>query len=458
MRDIWVAAMVVLSQALWTACGSSTPPEVEFDPRMVIEADRLQPPAGYRLLRGIIHTHSPYSHDACDNQPLVDGKLNQQCLEQCRQGMCATLQDFIFLTDHDDMFADYEFPGVLLYSPADGDELIERGGLPVANRILCPDGHRVLVMAGTESAMMPIGLEHHVGDTPEARHQAYDEISDTAIEAFHEAGALVFLQHTEGWDVQQVLDLPIDGVEIYNLHQNTMDNMAAVLQLWADFKQDPESLPNPELVLLAFFMENEPDLMRLSVAAQRKHLVAAMATDAHQNVFSDPAPDGERLDSFRRMMHWFSNYLLVPQDDWDDKTVKAAVASGMMFGGFDYLGYPVGFDFRAEGSSVWRMGQVVPGGEEVRLVLDVPRVLGVPDDMQPPMSGAILKASGEGWEEVASGEERVLLESASSGVYRAVVTMTPLHLRPWLGPKADNYLREVVWIYSNPIWIGPPGG
>src|SRR5437762_9463307 len=35
-------------------------------------------------LRGLIHTHSVYSHDACDNHPVVNGVRDPVCFEDLR--------------------------------------------------------------------------------------------------------------------------------------------------------------------------------------------------------------------------------------------------------------------------------------------------------------------------------------------------------------------------------------
>ena len=161
------------------------------DPWTVVASSELPSPRSWVTVRGIVHAHSPYSHDACDGEPFIEGVRNEQCFEECRFGMCDTRQDFVFMTDHDDLFAQYEYPEVLLYK--DGDTLIERGGKPVANRINCGDGHEVILAAGTETAMMPIGIEYHLGDTLEEREDAYGEVSESAVVALQAAGALVFL-------------------------------------------------------------------------------------------------------------------------------------------------------------------------------------------------------------------------------------------------------------------------
>ncbi len=423
-----------------------------YDPWMVMPTDDLPGVRDFVVKRGIIHCHSPYSHDACDGAPRIDGERNEQCFDDVRRGMCVTAQDFVFMTDHDDLFAHYDFPEVLLF--ADGDELILRDDLPVANRINCGEGRSVILAAGTESAMMPIGLEHHVGDTLEERMTAYNTISATAIHTLQSAGALVFLQHTEGWDATDVMTLPIDGIEIYNIHFNMMDNLSAVASLALDLLFAPETLGEPEIGLLAVFQENTADLTHWAHLVGQRRITGAMATDAHQNVAEDILADGDRLDSFRRIMRWFSNYVLVPPGPLDDLVLKEAIAAGRMYGSFDVLGYPVGFDFRAEtGTAVYEMGDQVPVGEQATLMLEVPEVwLLDPAGPQPLIWGRILKATNDGWEEVATGEGGITY-SAEPGAYRAEIRMVPEHLRPWAEPRGDEWIVERIWIYSNVIYV-----
>jgi hypothetical protein len=428
------------------------------DPWTVMPSSDLAAMRQYAVLRGIVHCHSPYSHDACDDDPFPNGVRNEPCFQDLRDGLCQTAQDFVFLSDHRGSFADHEFPDVLLW--AAGDTLIERGGLPVANRMACPDGREVIVAAGTESGMMPIGLEHHVGDTPAERSQLYGLDDEATVRAYQDAGALVYLQHTEGWPVETVLDLPIDGIEVYNLHQNLMENLGAALEMALLLDSDPQGMPAVELAIITVFQENPRDLERWALKVQQGPMPGVLATDSHRNTFPKPSPDGERLDSYRRMMHWFSNYVLVPGDSpVDDAVLKAAIAHGRMYGGFDYLGYPVGFDFRAEqAGATFEMGDTV-SGQGTELALTLPSVFRLDPALDPPViRGLILRAEADGtWSEVAGGTDDLRV-AVGPGAYRAEVRMLPRHLLGWLGDKPDydipgKLMRELIWVYSNPIYV-----
>ena len=37
--------------------------------------------------------------------------------------------------------------------------------------------------------------------------------------------------NTEGWPVETILNQPIDGIEVYNLHQNMMENLGVAIEL-----------------------------------------------------------------------------------------------------------------------------------------------------------------------------------------------------------------------------------
>ncbi|MFH1811895.1 MAG: hypothetical protein ABIJ09_24365 [Pseudomonadota bacterium] len=456
-RILWslVLTLILLSG---TACPTPppAPPSGPFhDPWTVMPSSELAPLRGSKIMRGIIHAHSPYSHDACDGKPEINGLRNEQCLDDLRSGLCATAQDFAFLTDHADLFADHEYPDVLLWR--EGDTLIERGGLPVANRARCDDESSFIVAAGTETGMMPIGLEHHVGASPAARHQAYSEVSAQAVQNLRDAGALVFLQHTEGWTLQQIQDLGVDGLEMYNLHQNMMDRMGDVVQMVLTYVVDPEAVPIPELALLAVFEESAADLRLWAQTSATRQVPTILATDVHRNVFNDETYDGDRLDSYRRMSHWFSNYVLVPDDvEVDDLVLKQAIGQGRLYGALDILGYPVGFDFHATaGSTVVEMGGEIATANNVTLHLRAPSVYRLdPTGPQPLRRTLLLRAEGDGWVEVASGDGD-LDAVVGPGVYRAEVRLTAHHLTEWLGALAEDFVGERIWVYSNTLRVTP---
>lgn len=454
----FLAAFLALFSLLGLGCPKVEDPEDQgpfYDPWTVMPSEALAERRGLQTLRGIVHNHSPYSHDACDGDPrLENGTRNEQCFFDVRNGMCDSGQDFVFLTDHGDLFASYEYPEVLLY--AEGDSLIEHDGQLTANRVHCVDNRQVIVAAGTETGMMPIGLEHHVGDTPAEREANYGEISEAAVRRFQAAGGLVFLQHTEGWSNEEIMTLPIDGIECYNLHQNMMDRMGDVVSMVLEMVNYPDDVPVPELSLIAVFEESQADLTRWAHAVATRRLPAVVATDAHRNVFNDETYDGERLDSFRRMMRWFSNYVRVPAEQVvDDRVLKNAIAEGRFYSAFDYLGYAVDFDFFADASGEkFEMGAAVPSDQGVSLIVRQPSLYRQdPKAPAPVITTLILKAVGDDWELIAENQGDLEID-VTAGVYRAEVRIVPKHLAPWLGRDPQRFIRDLPWVYSNPIYVG----
>ncbi len=430
------------------------------DPWTVVPTALMPAPRDWVYQRGIIHNHSPFSHDGCDSKAWnEDDTPNEDVIDACRldvrAGMCKTAQDFVFFTDHAAYMAYREFPEVLMYLP--GDTLIERGGLPVANRVLCEGGHQVITAAGTETGMMPIGVERHPAGTLADRLAVYGAKGPDAVAALHDLGALVLLYHTEEWPAESVDDWGIDGIEIYNTHFNLMDNMAAAVKMIGAMRSDPSKIPAIELGILAFLEENERDLQHWARVVQKRRMLGIMATDAHQNVFQAPSPDGERLDSFRRMMHWFSNYVLVPAGTVDDKVLKEGLAAGRVFGAFHVFGYPQGFDFHAEvGDQVYEMGAELATAPAT-LVVTKPTVARLdPKGPQPELKLRLLKAKAdETWEVVAETNADLLEYEVGAGVYRAEVRVVPHHLLPWLGTQPEKFLKEYPWIYANAIYVAP---
>jgi hypothetical protein len=409
--------------------------------------------------RGLIHAHSVYSHDACDNQPVKNGARDPVCFDDFRDGLCRTMHDFVFLTDHDDGFGQTEFPEVLLYRPDRGDALVERDGASVASRLACPDGRRVLTLAGTESETMAVGLESHVAPAGE-RSAIYNDVSATAVQAMKAKGAVSLLQHTERWTAEQIGSLPVDGFEMFNLHALTLREAVRASELLNRVILKDEGLPAPDLALLGFLSEDPRYLSTWgTVLARGARRVTTLGTDCHRNTFQPLMADGERVDSYRRMMSWFSNHLLVrPQADgtFDDRDLKDALREGRLYGAFEFVGTPAGFDAHAETA-----GGVAELGSEVRLA-DAPALVATmptlknldPAREKPMLTLRLLRAKEGGWDEVAASDRDVRYTPTTPGAYRFEVRMVPRHLRADLNDDAEALLaRDLVWIYANPFYV-----
>jgi hypothetical protein len=417
---------------------------------------------GFLDLRGIIHAHSVYSHDACDNAPR-DPKtdaINEPCFEDFRRDMCKVGHDYVMLSDHDESFGRTEYPDVLLYRADRGDVLVTRDGKPVANRATCPSGGAgVLLLGGTETATIAVGLEGHVAGTIPERQAIYGEATASAIETMKAQHAVSILMHTEQWTPEQITTLPVDGFEMYNLHANAMKAVGQALLLLTKVNSTPQDLPFPDLVVLPLFLEDPIYLSTWgTVLAGGVKRVTTMATDCHRNSFPALLPDGERIDSYRRMMLWFSNHLLVTpgaKGEWDDRSLKDALRAGRLYGAFEVLGYPLGFDYHAtEGATVHEMGDEVSLAQGAALAVKMPKLAALdPTVTAPELRTRILRAKKGGFDVVAEGDGDLSFTPKEEGAYRAEVRMKPHHLKGWLSTYAALADQDFPWVYSNAIYV-----
>jgi hypothetical protein len=186
--------------------------------------------------------------------------------------------------------------------------------------------------------------------------------------------------------------------------------------------------------------------------------VTTMGTDCHRNTFRDLLPDSERIDSYRRMMGWFSNHLLVEPDEaggFTDLELKAALRAGRLYGAFEVLGFPRGFDYHAETpSGAVEMGGDVSLSDAPRLVASLPRVeeLGA-SEPRPDLVLRLLRARSGGWDVVQETAGDLEFSPAEPGAYRVEVRMKPRHLKRHLSSYLDLADKDFVWIYSNPVYV-----
>ena len=435
-----------------TKPGETTPEPAGWQPGQVLPSDPAAAPDGMLHVRGLIHAHSVYSHDACDGEPRdASGNINEPCFDDFRRDMCTVAHDFVMLTDHDSSFSRSEFPDVLLYRQERGDVLLERDATPVANVAGC-DGseHTVLLLAGTESDTMPVGLEGHVAATEETRNEIYNATTPDAVLALQAQGGVVLAQHTEDWTAEQLRDLGFDGFEMFNLHAAAIRGAGGLFELMAAYTQEPETLMHPDIAMLNALSSEDPRYLETWAGAlsMGQRFVTTMGTDCHRNTFQTELSDGERMDSYRRMMLLMSNHLLItPEADgsWDDRHLKDALREGRLYGVFELLGYAEGFVFEGMGDEV---------AAPTTLVVQAPRVRDVdPQGEQPIIRLRLLRAEGNGWLEVDAGEGDLSFDATVPGAYRVEARITPKHLRAALNGFGHLADEEFVWIYSNPIYV-----
>jgi hypothetical protein len=423
----------------------------------------------FHLERAIVHLHSPLSHDACDGEGWVDGALaSTECLAHLRSAACRLHMDTLWLTDHTPHLEEPTFEAAH-WATEPADDLVRDGaGNVIAAHWGCDDGHRVLVMVGSENELMPVGLRRHPTEDPlvladPARLGAlYEEDGPEAAARFREAGALVFYAHTEGHPLEQLRATRPDGFEIYNTHANVDPNIREEFLGLDRLGYTPMLLRftraanrmEPDLTLLSFLSENDNALDKWdTLLAEGMRLVGTGGCDAHENTFAMLMPDGERGDSYRRMMYWHTHHLLVRGEGRD--AAMEALSAGRLYLTFEVLGTPVGFDFVAEPPSgtLCEMGSDCPLGATLRV-----RRPWLPADFPagptPEIRMRILRAAAGGAVEVASGDGAVLEHVATEpGAYRAEVRIVPHHAGPQLGRFAAELVREVPWVYANPIYV-----
>jgi hypothetical protein len=338
-----------------------------------------------------------------------------------------------------------------------GDKLVIQNNTPVAAELACPGGTPVLLQAGCDYDTLAIGLDQHVAATP-AERLAILQATPQAYDTLRQNGALVLAGYLPRWTVANLTSLKFDGVENYNPLFNFKGPAAnAALGYVLALGNNPSSVADPEIGLIAFFQEDATTQSYWSQMVQVARVPSFIGSNAHENVFPNLACDGERLDSYRRMLHWWSNYVMLPQGTALSTTaLKQAIAAGHTFAAFDYLGYPTGFDFHAEsGGTTYEQGDQVPPGGTTNLVVVAPTVYGLtPMDQAPQIRVRILQAMGTTWNEIASGTGTVTAMAVPTGVYRAEARIIPNQLTPHLGPMASQYLTEKVWVYGNTIWVG----
>lgn len=393
--------------------------------------------------RGIVHLHSPFSHDACDNQAMD----RDTCLADLRYGLCADAIDFAFVTDHPASAAEQAYAD--LFWTQQGDEVVD--GL--ANRVACDDGGAVLTLPGIEDELMPVGLDRHVADTPEENDRLYNDTDAEAIDAAIAAGATVLQAHTEGKTLDDLLLRQADGqhgVEIFNLHAMVdpnkreenlgLDGYGYISAIGPFMSGETDA--QPDLAFLAFYEEQSVSLERWDALNRVAFSVGVAGTDAHENTLPNELSDGERVDSYRRMMSWFSNVLLVDGDAPAD--LQDALDAGRLFVAFEILGTPAGFDVTYD---ALEMGGEAAAGSD--LVVTCPTLAPAsPRDGDAPEITVHVLRDGEPWQEGCGA-----FPVTEPGVYRVRVDIVPHHLSGFLDDQTA-LIRSFPWLYSNALRIG----
>lgn len=436
----------------------------------LIPSDQLGSPRGYRIARIITHFHSPYSWDACDKQGIQNGILNVECLNSLRNAMCKNHIDFLFLTDHSNSMAPYEFKDLLLNDPR--DLLYKKNGMPIFNKIgTCADGHTPTLMVGFESRLMALGMTQHLSDSPEIRNSKYEgETLELKQELQNTAHAVVAIPHTESRSLELIKKIQPDAIEIYNFHANVdpkirrhdlkkkpFENLPDLLT----YLLDPMNQLDPDFSFLSF-LETDPLYFKIwnSLIDSGMSVSGIGGSDSHENTFPQKASDGERLDSHRRISRMLSNHFLVRE--LTPRAVKGAIKAGQGWVVFEGFGSPLNMDFYATLNSSATPEHIGPGESktltpQTTLTVSLPRVLHhFSSQTEWPVVRILLKrVLKDGADEVVAQSENTTLyyNVPTPGAYRAEIYIVPKHLREFLGNMPEKADQEFPWIITNHIYL-----
>ena len=416
-------------------------------------SDAVSPVRDRIPARVITHLHSPWSHDACDGDGIVDGEVNAPCLDDLRRGLCDAGIDLALFSDHPDFASPQSFTD--LWHPGASVEPLMRDGTPIGGMLACEDGTRTAWRPGIEDELMPLGLTEHVAGTPEERHATYNQYDTEALAAMQAAGANVYVAHTEQRDLadlQTLADAGLTGIEIFNAHAMFspdirsqhlgLDGLGWTNDIGPFTRVD--GLAEPDLLFLGVLEIQRPSIEAFDDLLQQGPIVGIAGTDAHQNVLRLELRDGERLDSYRRALTWFSNYVYA--DPSDPLQVEQALARGESAVVFEVMGIPDGFDLYLDGDGITEMGGTGTGGD---LVVGCP-VLSDASNQGPDTPEVFVSVLKDGalWQSDCGR-----FPTDGPGVYRVQVDMVPHHLAPYLGDEPETFMRPFPWVLSNAIRV-----
>jgi len=472
---------------------------------------------GHVAVRTIVHLHSAYSHDGCDEHGLdADGRPDMDCVRRMKRALCGERIGVAFMTDHPSHMRDQDFAD-LLYGE-DGDEVVSGADGPRAIRFPCPTGQggpdgKVTLFVGFEAThTMGIGLERHV--EPRARYGTSfedgtaDADLQAATEAVRAAGGIVTIAHSEEEDLSAdtIARHDVVAMELYNFHANFKVVLGTDLgeKLFAleDFVDAEAEVPDPDLTALVMF-DRYPEraLTKWREVSATRPITAFAGSDVHENVHL-PAfcateglcdelakdypnlvellttggaawqSDGERLDGYARVFGWVQNRVLVAAEAAAGDVgaaVRAAFEAGRNVVVFEVLGDATGVGLVAEGpgGALVDLGGTVSvgaGGSLWARSPDLPLPGGRAswtDGSAAVMQSVLWRSTAEGttevlrWSEPGAWREVPLEGAAAAGSYHLEVFLTPHHLEDALGPAAPLALATYRWVETNAIRVTP---
>jgi hypothetical protein len=309
--------------------------------------------------------------------------------------------------------------------------------------------------------------QHVCGTAAQHRGDYIQEDAAFVTRLRSEADPVVIVPHTESRDDALLASLGADGVEIYNFHANLdpkirhawlgLDYYEATLNL-LPYWIDPYGQEQPDLAFVSFFHLSPVYAQKWGalIAAGQKP-VGVGGSDAHENVIKSKAGDGERLDSYRRMMRWMSNHYLVPDRSYS--SIKSALKAGRGWVVFEALGTPVGMNFsgNAGGTSltVGETGAFVAGNTTLTITLPTLHAHSPRGWRAPRVRLRLVQVgpSGESLTVAEAIDASLVYGVQAAGAYRAEVMITPRHLSDFLDYDREKADQEMPWIVTNHIYL-----
>lgn len=474
------------------------------------DAQAALPMPRYQEVRGVMHVHSAFSHDACDEQGLSGTTPNAACVAALREAPCKVGLQFVGLTDHPAHMREFTPKELLLFDAAKGDELVlGADGSPVGNKVKCANGQSVLFTFGYESThTLPIALERQP-----TLYEAYTNDRTPAqitalVSDLKAAGAVVGLAHSEEADMPA--DLIVQGgadvMEWYNPHGNFKTvfggdklggNVSEVFSLVRgidDFLKGSTSGAHPDLIYLRILPSWPKEGFDKWRTVQRsRHVPGILGSDVHQNVSVDPVckgtvqqalcqglaggrlaalallaaggqlimSDNQRMDSYERIMRWLHNRILV--DEVSPKAIADALRNGRSYGLFSVFGEPVDFSFVGRrDNDVRTMGEEMKAPAALQVRVPQPRSIvgGATFDAaqaaKAELRVVLFRTDASGTTEVARTNtigSTLAFDAKDPGSYHIEIWVKPKHLTSALGGQSGLADAEYLWLITNPLRV-----
>jgi len=474
------------------------------------------PPAGlaergFVETRTIVHLHSAFSHDACDDEGLdADGNPNQPCIDRMKNALCKERIAMTFMTDHPSHMDATPMEQLLYADESAGDQVLrDADGRPWASAFACPMGQggpdgKVWLQVGTEAThTMPIGVRRHAEDRSFYGNDFYTEYSrdDLAatVQKWRELGAFVTIAHSEDDDIdwKTIADHDVPAMEVYNFHANfqTIFDQGDLVE--ALFQIDPFMGPGPEadligLVLMQVFPE--PAYTKWKDVLRQRPIAPLGGADAHENVVipgicgaigcpeleaeapnlaaflnvggAVPLNDGERVDAYERVFRWVQNHVWVPADAEPVVGPADALEAGRTSVQFEIFGAIEGMELIARSAvdqALVDLGGTARGdGGPWELWFRTPkapqplRVSTWTDGGAAELKARLHRTTEIGTElvmEVTDFDRWTVIEAAEPGTYHLELRIVPRHLTPSL-PGLESFAQlEYRWAISGVVVV-----